>query len=1180
VSKKYEREIDLRLYGDKVEAQKYILRAREVLGDVWNRDIELGGLDQSWRRVTLDDRAYVTIYATTFMNPIVTITVRPEGGLVKKPQYILKLAWWPEGIIITPRTDEDGEAPLGWGLPSRKYDTSEKLNLELNDQGEPINSIGLTPDGSLPQMLLNRFANNKYLDLIEHIDNLPDELAGLVDTEGAFPNPQLSDSVEAIAGSDQVLYQTTAVISQPWSYIAPDAEGNYPDGYYIGPDFWVDVDPDAELTAGIYKVETFTNGVILATTLGYQFGPNFEHLITEEKAADVLNEETFEFEQQWYTHKPEEKLYVDAISESIFQQTNTYREGAGEGLVYRMIRGDANSARMAGYILALSDGHFFHSHPDFLTGYKTTGARVQLCTGEEPFNALADNVRENLAAVSPDAIPPEVDTPELIGIWIAEQWRDSPPHYANMISAQWTEFGLPFNSFGGYPDGTRGASHHIGSFGTNDYVDRSDARDSSVTIPIIPPAEDAAIWAQSFCARSSWVPIYDWLHEGQYGAIGTFNGWNAYSHGNFVSSSRRIGWGKHVYQLPAGLVDPFADPDAEELSPFLSCAGGAMIEIDGEKWIRAVYWESDVVIEALEDIAFGDGYPQEGDWVRIKVIRFPVKIHEASVMPWRKDIPAECDVEFEYEWSFAAGGWLSNPPGKVIFNSTGDKFCFSLHALGDDEHTQALSYKAEDWTTERSDLPLPRIDVQTHHFEWTTDLIDIPLVGDWDPIMSPVPLTAAVVCWTDEANNPDGPDVYANNELTTFYSREVKGQLQMFPHYDKNDNLKYILLDIDEKTFMKGNRDSGTTLPDEDSYCWRVRKMIFPSGKEITYMQQYMQDRWTTTFSPDISDPNYKPWPGTGDENYLCFIHWFDELREDVVYSKVRTDKIVVDYGFPNNWYRIDGDIDYIADLGEKPDDLDPEAPEQIIEIIDTIPYDINNTALNVYDVDGDNWAHDDGLPNTQWIYNVDFSPCTAMVVQDDSYPNVPAGQIGANTTGFTIPENVAGTTMSFTPGPAHPGPYDPDDGVYKRPAYRAFPEQRVDYPAWRPFFGDHKVSCFTGYTYYGDSNIWYFGTGKLAKSTQRCNISPLFSKAGEVRCKVVRYDGRILVYVGIEHVNKYGLAAPEYFKPESEAFMWSEWERVLPPEDKKVMIWSNFDLDEAIGIEDITDIWPVGKII
>lgn len=1171
MSKKYEKEISLRLRGDLVEAKKYISRAREVLGDVWNRDIELGGLDQAWRRVILDDRAYVTVYATTFINPIVTITVITGGETVEKTQYVLRLAWKPEGIVLTPRT---AGFPDGWGLPSRDAETGEKLSLELDEEGEQVNEIGLTPGGSLPQVILNRFANNKYLDLTQYVDGLPGEVDGLI-----AANPQLSPSLAISEGSDVVFYQTAAIFGQPWSYATPDDEGNYLEGFYDGQEFWVEYGVDDELVAGVHKVIT-VGTQRFSTTLGYQFDANFNELITEAKAADVFNEGTQEFEEQWYCHRPEEKLYVDLVSEGIFQAANIQRVAVNEEPVYRIIRGDANSARMAGYILTQSEGHFFHSHPDFLPGFRTTGGRVANCTGQEPFNAYGDNVRENLAAIPAGNIPGELETPLEVGEWINQLWVNSPGHYANMISEMWTEFGLPFNTWSGlasatkYPDGTQGASHHIGSYGVNTYVDRSQPLDSSVTIPINPPAEDATVWAQIFCARESWLPIYDWLHEGAYGTTGTFNGWNAYSHGNFVSASRRVGWNKHVYQLPLGLVPPQVDPNQNqgEYNAFLSVAGSAMIELDGEKWIRVVYWESDTVIETVEDIGLST-FPQEGDWVRLKVVRFPLKLQESSSLPWRLQEPGVYETEYEFEW-LAEDGWLTNPPAKVVFNSTGSKFTFSMHKIGTDVYTDALNYKATHWTDDRSALPLPRVDIQTAHYEWDETILTT--LAEME-VYEPTPLVATVECWTDEANSPN-PESYTDDDKTTKYERTLQGTIEVFPHYNEEDELTYLILDIDEKTYQKGNRGTAN-LPDEDSFCYRVRKLVFPSGKEVTYMQQYMQDRWTTHFSKDILDPNYRPWPGTGDENFYCVIHWLDELREDVVYSKIRTEKIVVDYGFPQLWYRVDGDIDYIADLGPKPSQFDVDAPDQIIEVIGTIAYDISRSAFNVYDIDGDNWAHQDALPNSFWIYNTDFSPCMIMAIQGDEYSNVPTGFVGANTTGFNLPEIVATTTLTFSPGPTGP-PYDPDDGLYKRPTYRGNPEQAIDYPCGRAPFADYVVSNHTGYTYYGDSNIWYFGSAKYNRSFMRCNISPLFGKPGETRCKVIRYDGRIVVYIGLDHVHQAGLNPPTYFKPEGSTFAWSEWTPNPPPEDQEQFIWANFDLDEAVGIEDINDIWPLGKIV
>ena len=1159
MSKRYEKEISLRLRGDTAECQKYIGRARVVLGEVWNRDIDIGGLEQAWRTVRLDQRATVSVFATRYIAPIVTITVTGGEELLERTEYLIKLAWMPEGIVLTPSIGRRAdETYVDWGLPSRHPITGEKLELELDEFGDPVNEIGLTENGSLPQVILNRFPNNKYLDLVEHIGNLPEGAEAYSGLE--FPNVVLRDSVDSLGGNAIIHYETSTVVGQPWSYATPDDLGEYVDGYFEGATFWVAYGDDVTLGAGVYQITVRENSYSFKT-LGLQFDQQFNELITENKAADI--EVTPEvFEPQWYCHKPEEVLYSDFISETIYRTSNEYRIDAGEEPVYRMIRGDANSAKIAGYVLTQSEGHFFHSHPDFLPGYRTTGGRVQNAIGQEPFTAYGDNFRENLAAVS--GIPPEADTAEEIGIFITELWVNSPPHFANMISDMWTDFGLPFNTWWTV-HGTLGASHHIGSYGVNTYTDRSNSLDSSETLPIEPPAEDATIWAQIFTSRESWVPIYDRLHEGAYGATGTFNGSNAYSHSNFVSASRRVGWNKHVYQLPAGLVAPNVTPTQVPISDFLACVGSAMIIVDGEKWIRAVYFESAMVPEAV--LAADGLYPQEGDDIRIKVVKFPVRLMETSILPWREELPAEYEVEYEFEW-FLADGWLSNPPGAVVFNSTGNKFTFTMHKIGDARTVQALDYKADDWTVDRSNLPLPRADIQCHHFEW-----DEVILGTLAPmtVSTPIPLVASIECWTDD---PAGP--YTNSTSTTYYKRILKGLYEVFPHYDKDDVLSYVILDIDEKSEQKANRIEGAAYADKVSYCYRVRKMVFPSGKEITYMQQYMEEMWTTTFvTTPPEDPNYRNWPGTGDDNFFCVIHYMDELNEDVIYSKIRTNHYVVDYGFQYDWRRVDGDTDYIVDLHPEPG-LDPTAPLRITEIMGTIAYDVTRQALNVYDSDGDNWAMDWGMPNTLSIYHQENSPCTWMVTQDDSFSRVPLGYIGANTSGFTIPEIEATTTMSPSPGAIPPGV---DEGYYFREPYRGNPRLKIDAPCGREPFADYTATCHTGYGYYGESNTWYMATAKKSLSFMQCNFSPLFSKAREAQAKVVRYDDRIIARVGMDHVHKYGLAAPEYFKLASGSFVWAEWDFDPPPVGQEAFIWADFDLDAALGMEDVKDIWPMGKI-
>lgn len=1164
---RYTGEVRYRLTGPREECSRYIPQARTFLGEVWNQQRTLGGVGVFLRRRTLPNGVRIDVYVFEDAPPIIEIEVIVGEDSFDKEAVQLRLAWKPEGIILTPKAPIGEEGEEGWGLPSRLAgETGEKLSIPVDDEGMVENELGLTEGGPLAQCILNRYENNKYMDKIEFVDGLPEYLEALRGEPGTFPNPVLADDIESAVGNPEVLYRVNHIISRPWSFKSPDDEGNYEDGYYDG----IDQEENESLEAGVYKIQYLTGGGYVSTQLAVQFDENFGELMTEGKTPDVYNPDTDEFDEQWYCHRPEEVLYPDPVSETIFQYTNGLREAVGEPVVWRMLRGDANSAFLAGYTLTASEGLFYHSHPDFLPGYRSTGGRVMNAIGVEHYQAYGDNVRENIAAVT--GYPDDVVTGEERGTYIAQLWENSPLHYANMISDQWSDISLPITTFG--TNGTIGASHQIGAYGTNDYVERGAPFDSSVSTPITPPATGATLWAQIFCNRVTWLPIYDLIHEGEYGATGIMNGWNPYAHSNFVSASRQVGWNKHVYQLPLGLVDPLVVNADDEVSDFLALVGSAMIEIEGEKWIRAVYYTSPMIEESIE--AEDGFYPQDGDSVKMKVVRWPIRLTEASKLPWRDDDPGVVyETEYEFEW-LLEDGWQANPPGKVVFNSTGDKFTFTMHKMGSDIYTDSLDFRGKDWTEDRSTLPTARRDLQCAHHEWSVEMLETMAEME---VYEPTPLVATIVAWTDHDNAPI-PESYTDSEYTTFYSRDLVGTYDMFPHYlitteneITSEDLAYVQLDVKEHSIQWGNRAKGDEYVDKICECYRFRKLVFPSGKEVTYMQQYMEERWTN--HPNVEE---KEWPGTGTENFYCVIHYMDEVNEDLIYSKIITEKIIVNYpGFPNELYRTDGDIIYMLDMNPVADELDLEAEGRIEEEMGRILYDINSSALHVYDSDGDSFATDWRFPETGWIYNMETSSCTWMVIQDDSYSNVPSGMVGANTTGFTVPEIDAYTT--HTPSPLSLNP-DPEDGLYTRPAFRGFPDKDLDYPAARPPFADYTVSAHTGYTYYGDSNLWYYGSGKINYSFFRCNIAPMFGKSNETEAKVLRYDGRYVARVGIKHVHKYGLSSPTYFKPAGSGFQWFEWTAIPPPEGQEQFLWANFDLDEATGIEDLRDIWPMGKIV
>lgn len=1142
---RYTGEVKFRLIGPREQCTLYIPQARVVLGKAWNIHRDLGGIDTAVRREILPNGVKISAYIYDPESPPILVIDVTEvtGGDELLEQYHVRSVWEPEGIVLTPTTNANRD---GWGLPSRLADKTAAL---LDSVTYPL---GLVEAGSTPQVILNRFENNKYLDKAEFITNAPDGLLA-----GDTGNNKLATSYDTQSATN-VTYESWYTYAGAYSFATPDPDtGEYVDGYYEGPTYWGE-NPDTRV-AGIYIVRSVDGGTDLDLKLA-QYDELGVANYFEAIAADVQDPDTGADTQQWFCHRPEELLYGSMVFEDIFAYTNDLRIVASEEPVYRQVRGDGNAAHMAAHENNASGGYFYHSAPEFRVGYRTTGGRVVNAAGRDPWTSFAHNLRENLALLI--SVPDDATS---VGDYVASLWEGSPVHYANMVDSMWTDFSFPyFSQF----NGSKGAAHHIGASGSADYLFRDEYGSDPTTdnrAGIDPPVLGATCFAQEFITKEAWLPIYDLLHEGLHGAAGTFNGSNPYSHANFTQS-RRFGQGRSIYEIPGGLVPTQFFNDAPAADDFLSGIGAAVFDLAGEKWVRAVYWRSDTVTIAQQP-GFGT-YPPEGDHVTMTVVKFPLRIMETSQMPWRDDIPGVWEIEWERAF-LLADGWLTNPPGKVVFNSTGEKFTFTMHKITD-TYTDALDYIATQWTTGRSPLPKPRAAIESRHFEY-----DASQVATFDYQLDeyvPNSLVAAVTCWTGD---PDPLATYHDKEITRYYRRELKGTYDMFPHYNAADVLSYITLDIDEFSEQRGNggdpNDPTDTYPGDVSFCWRVRKMVFPSGKEFTYMQQYMHEQLTALpWDPDdLADPNYRSWPGTGEASFYCVIDYLDELHEDIIFSKIVTEKEHWEFN-STPYYRINGDITWELDLNPKPAPEDVDAPPRVQEVLYTLAKDNTVTggqpALNAEDVSAQDFYPN--LPDTRWVYSMDVTT-TFYVNVDDTF-GAPPGMLFADTAGTTIPD--IETTMTFL------GAADP--GTYVRPAYNAHPEAVVDAPWNRQPFEDYTVSAYTGYQYFGESNHWTFGTGKKELSFMNCNIAPMFAKPFEVDAKLVRYDGRIIARVGIRHVHKVGHLPPPGLRPESNPFLWAEWTAYAPPEDAEVLLWANFDIDAAVGISDVRDIWPMGKII
>jgi hypothetical protein len=1264
---RYDGEVRFRLTGPREECIKYIPDARKLLGIVWNIHRELGGLEIAERSTVLANGVRLRCFITNSV-PILEIDVTPAPEKEKPSQYYLVRAIWePEGMVLTPATgrrDEvewDRQTYKAWGLPSRNADdVGEMIGLVLDDTNRPtdVGIEGLTegepeinqpkrPGGSIPQVILNQYPNNKYLDKAETLSYRETDAEGepLGDVGGLLlavddmSNSLLAGSYELVTNSN-IKYEHWHTHSNPLSYTMPDSEAIPPvtresAGYFDGAAYWLE-SPDTQV-AGIFDVATVVSDVGTNTSL---------NLLLAQYAAD--GEANFfeePDEEDWFTHRPQEILYPNSVYEDIFQHTNVVREAYGEEPVYRMIRGDGNAAYMVSYQLNASDppGLFFHSHPDYQPGYRTTGGRCENATGREAYSAYTHNARENTLALSNSEDFGEDTT----GVGIAKLWQNSPTHLANMVATAWSQFPIPVM---GYQYGTKLASHQIGSLGTSDYTIRQqyDA-DSEVLTPqaIDPPLEGGTAVAQIFTNKETWVPTYDWTSTTTMGTAGTFNGSNPYSHVHWFSN-RSVGTGRTIYEFPASIAPSYQvllDPPATVGLDFLGCVGAALFELAGVTWMRCAYWTASIVEDLTDQPLYP--YPFDGDECTLHVVRFPTRLHEASVIPWSPDDEeGEWVEEFSETWLFA-DGWLTLPPAKVVFNSTGDRFTWTMHKIGA-SYTDALTYMSP--LSDTSALTNPRHAIDCHHHEYRApDLTDpevqdtqgtlvvyVPdfIYADVKAYKNDVDLAGDYSAWVEEGVTQE--DIA---EDTSHYERDCFGTTEVFPHYSKDDALVYVTLEIDEYSLQRGNSgiDGGedpenppARLPwaDQTAFMWRHRKLIWPSGKEVVYMQQYMGEDLTVDFTTDppanidrIADLSEtsgspRPYPGVVDpvtdklSSFYLAISYMDEVNEDMIYAKIFTQQVMMNY-IPSTgeilddddenplgeWYHFSrGSVEWWLDLNPKKVDPNimigepPVEPEPILELLgtqydnaDELPgwlpekYIINHkTPLYPYRAT---------LPSSNWVYNQDQSPGAYFYTKETFNGS---GAYFADVAACHVPTFQLNVIFQ----------YQNTDGDIVRPAIRGNPAARVDAPWGRPASALHQVGCYTGYGYTGgDATGWWLGSPKKAMSFMVGNISPTFSTQLECEAKVVRYGDRIVARVKNLHMPKTSYVPGPNIQgsnlPNS-SYPWTEWKPIAqdypPPEldtvegsesrDLQVLLWANFDLDEATGIVGVSDIWPMGTIV
>ena len=1065
-------EVKFRFVGSREECIKYISDARKVLGMLRVRDRELGGLDIAYRRVTLPNGVVIEAYDNNTL-PVLTIYAGPPTGQKSPPPkaYDMRFAWRAEGIVFTPVSDT---YPDGFGLPTRDYETGEVV---LDPRG--------TEAGVWPQVILNRFANNKYLDKWEHIAGLETEIIESIVPE----NPLLRatwDALVATEGFSVVL---------PFGLRYNPREHPY-DVLFVddGLVYWAD--PENQ-TAYPQVPGVYFEGVLLYP----QFG-------------SYLNDDLiFEVEgQEWVVHRPEEVLYLTAGQEGVFQHTNTIRDALGYGRMHRMVRGHANLANFSVNEVALS-GLQWHDNEAFRPGYRTLEAKARAGS------SYAADVGENLLIgnMSPGTF--------VGGVAAATEWENSPTHYAIMSAESWTDEEVP------------GAEHFVGATPAT-------VTESELSGIFTPPATGYE-WAQVFTRQITWVPApLQYHYAAGEGAAGTFGMVNEYARDAYYGPS-------YLFVCYAG--DLYAIPNELFEARALSVQGCAAYTdpVDGELKLRAVVCTSDYAADQSPDL-------QDIADFELHVVTFPVRVVD------------EGDWLVEKTESFTrAAGYIPVMQAGVKFSPDGSKFVFTLPKEGE-SYSEALDFEAENFTTERSFLANPRYSVAPAHIEYDsgTGMFSV------DVVVMPLALVDAGTV-----------GVAGSLGHRSSYIRTLSGSAPLFVDYDDEGSLIYATIHVQEYSYQEYIDEGVSGENSYENYCYRIRYLEFPSGKRVYTMQQWLRNYESIT---DLVEMEVAAFP-MGDmsgESFFSMIHHINVRHEDIVYTKRGSQHDLyfrTGATYPQ-WYE-HGPTDIIFDGGW--DEVDPVTSEVLHERIQEVLFHQDDQYYTDADIVPAYTEFEAGvghyglkMDTSAGVYQMDVTPGLQFLsfVGFNVRPmvGVPAPWIGITADAATNPE------------------------LLKFPGYNGESAWVVDHIIGRPPFENYRVSALVGLEQrfplvYGDisvstgNGIFLGSSALLDKSYLTTNICPIMLTEHVSVCQVVRYRDRVMLrlenrlwpWPGQGEFHFTGGFVPDSRTPiignsDNASEVATDWS--ILPDGADLIVWANFDIDEAVGMSDVTDIQPFGR--
>jgi hypothetical protein len=1116
---RYVSEINLRLDGDRQKAAAYIPRARVVVGELWNQDIRLGGHNQAFRRLALEaGNVEIEVRIIRGLPPIVRIFASSEAEEIRlEGASLLLLAWYPEGLMITPR---NAAYPQGVGLPTRDPTSGDTLPFPTT-----------TANPVFPQVLLNQYANNKYLDKQSFINGTVQASDGLTD------DPYwLRAAGDTARDETPTKFRYWQKLSRPLDYA--DVEFTY-DGF----EFWRDNNNQAQYPtiAGEYLI---TEEIVQGNAV--QFATRLVEQINPISGANNIFEG--QSTTEWYSHRAEEILYPTEGHEEVYRLTNLYRSFALATPVTRMLRGDGNPALIAVAEVARS-GDLSHNSLNFRPGFRTADGKVLNAVGVDQTSG------ENLAAGF-------TGTSESVGGDVALAWFNSPGHRANMQSYAWDNTAtIP------------GAQHSIGytegtiTEQTEDIPDINTYPGGTVT---------GGIWSQVFHKRPTWVPAWDYTHDGDFGTTG-WNGLGGYQE-NTVLATIDVDTGSVVpFQAYFGFRGcRYVLPNSADETKTVRVLAATVYQKDiptgvpdetvPQLWFRVALLLNDIGEDFINETTqeLGDG--------KIMIFTAPVGVTEANYKDrygyYDPDPNRAWELEGELDLPFAVDGsgegWLYPAFGTAAISSDGRKFCFTYQKYRVD--TQPLLHRSSTDFTQSLDR-----DVTVAWFVHIEKEID----GDFVQY-SQAPPTATVTAVT--TNSTPG------NYLHT-YTRTLNTTYNYMPVYDAENVLEYVQLSIDD---YQTQSTSG--------HMWRVRKLVFPSGKEVLTDYQFMEDylipddlaAFALTYSAPVVEGETQ-----------CFnsvIHHIDPVAEDVVLTRTflfLEDDTPLTYEEPWNLTML---TEITVDLGTGDD--------RVLEPLTRKGYFIQYSAAGVRANTisppvsaGEPWVLAGGtrelrLRTSFLIYNYK-SP---VGVQASIFIG---DELSIIAIGGTFPDDVGWYGYgSISPHVHFFGQYTGGGANQFDPAAYATYDIQGMYNA-----ADYSVSVWQPphrFFERGKDNMWQNRSvfdDKIAGAMYTDNVSPLYTDFKYIDTTVTRYKDRVAMRCSMTHdvgrlYNTFleieaGANGP--YATSAEAFQATNYPS--PPTDADVvslnaringntLLWANFDLDEAAGISDVTDIAPLGRVV